>query len=115
MSVVLPINSKSSFQEFRKSGSTFYGKIFNVKIKRNDNNKIGCAFVIKASLGKAVYRNKSRRRVKSLLHKCSRLLLGSDLLFIFKSKVKSLDFHQISLCFNNFLCFASSNKNSGLR
>jgi ribonuclease P protein component len=111
MSAILPIKSKASFEAFRKSGSAFRGKFFVVKIKQNNSSEIGCAFVIKASLGKAVYRNKSRRRIKFLIHQNKEKLLGLDLLFIFRAPVKLLSFCDINKCFGSFLSFLSSNKN----
>lgn len=76
------IKSNRDFQDILKSHRKFEGQIFNIFWQRGHNYKFEVGIIVGKKIGKAVIRNKIKRRIKSFLRENKNLWLENSRILI---------------------------------
>ena len=88
----IKILSLSKNEDFKKilSGkkiNNHYSTIFFKKLANKNNNKLNLSIITKRKLGKAVQRNKIKRRLKNIMHQALKTIkLNSEYSYLFIAK-----------------------------
>ncbi len=87
------IRKRSTFVLIKNKGKIIRGKTFNIRILQNDNldNSIYVGFTATKRIGKAVFRNKAKRRMRELAKKVLTKYGKINYYYVFIAKNKILD------------------------
>lgn len=99
------------FKKVYKNRKTFGNKNFTLYVRKNGLDHCRMGFSINKKVGKAVVRNKIKRRLRALFEKYNtRILPGWDFVFVIKTNVADLEYSQIESAFYHILKISKSLK-----
>jgi len=88
------LSKRSQYERVYKSGTARGDRYLVVKILENGLEFTRFGFSIRKSTGKAVERNKVRRRLREIV-RMQHIKPGWDIVFIARSRISSADYHQL--------------------
>ncbi len=93
---VLPLSSKKSFRKLAEQGKRARSGSLSLIYRLDESqDTINVAYSVGKKVGKAVVRNKIKRRLRSLVRDCSDQLIGGDYLVIVSPKVVNSRFSEL--------------------
>ena len=103
------LRRSSDFQQVRQNGKFYASPIMVLAFLRNELDYSRFGFVVSKRLGKAVQRNKIKRRMREVTRLCmSRIEPGFDLVFIARLPIQQANYAEIEQSLRHLL------KKSGL-
>lgn len=102
------------FKKVYRNRKTFGNKNFTLYVRKNGLDHCRMGFSINKKVGKAVVRNRIKRRLRALYEKYfDRILPGWDYILVIKTNVADLDFSQTESAFYHILKVSKSFKGKG--
>lgn len=98
------LKKDKDFKKVYKKRKTFGNRNFTLYIRRNglDHSRMG--FSINKKVGKAVVRNKIKRRLRALYGEVfPRLAIGYDMVIVVKDNVADLNFKETASAFHHLM------------
>jgi ribonuclease P protein component len=90
------ISKKKDFQEIFKNGQCIKGSYFNVYIFLTDTENIHLAIIISRKIGKAVIRNKIRRRIRGIIRtRQKEIIKGCRIIIRVKKEIQTLSYQKL--------------------
>lgn len=93
------------FQRVRRSGRSWTGPLLTLNAANSNRRGSRCGFVVSKRIGKAVERNRARRRVREAVRLFfDRIAPGWDLVFVIRSPaVATVEFPQVQAAVEQLL------------
>ena len=90
------LKKNKEFQRVYQCKKSFIGRYLVLYLKKNDLNYSRFGFVVSKKVGKAVERNKIKRRLKEICRlNFDRFKTGYDLIFIARIKIKGIGYQLV--------------------
>ena len=96
------LSHKRDFDRLQRLGRTYHGRFLSLRLGRNQEGTVRVGFAIAKRLGKAVERNRLRRRLREIL-RLSHIALGWDILVIAREDAVHQDYHTLRAEVENLL------------
>ncbi len=98
------IRKNKEFNKILKDENNFYYKTpyFNIYITKNNQNNYRFGIAVPKKIGKAVIRNKIKRKIKNILDKEILNIKNNDYIFIVKKQILELSYQDIKFYLKKF-------------
>jgi len=98
------LRNNADFEKVYKYGKAVADRLLVLKYKRNSLYLLRTGFSVSKRVGKAVARNRIKRRLKDIVQKRIHLLnLGYDLIFIVRQEAKDAEYADLLCAVSNLL------------
>ena len=93
MGVIISLNRDGQFQKLYKKGKSVVSPCLIVYAKKNGQNYNRLGITASKKIGKAVVRNRAKRRIRELYRtNFDKLMTGYDFVIVARSKTASVDY-----------------------
>lgn len=90
------LKKNKDFQLIYQQKKSFIGKYLVLYIRKNNLDDVRIGFTVSKKIGKAVVRNKVKRRLKEICRvNVSRFAPGYDLIFVARGKIKGISYQLV--------------------
>ena len=90
------LSKNGSFGYVYKHGSPIYGKSLTLIYVRNSNSVVRVGFSVSNKIGKAVVRNKVKRRMRGFVATQLSMLKGCQCVFVAKQGIHEMSYDELS-------------------
>lgn len=98
----------AQFQRVRREGQTFNQKLLRLNVASNRRNQTRCGFIVNKHIGKAVQRNRAKRRVREAVRLTfDHIQSGVDIVFVIRTpEVIEVPFSHLQTIIEQLLRYA---------
>lgn len=92
------LRANADFERLRRDGRTLFHPLLVLSVLPNDREHSRFGFVVGRRIGKAVVRNRVKRRMREAVRnriRCGQIVMGWDVVFIARYPIRDASYHQV--------------------